>query len=67
MRITGRTVVDAVHIALQNHRRVSAHHRGDEARQLVVIGEHQFGDAHRVILVHDGMTLFSSITAMHER
>ena len=48
-----RTIVDAVDVA-EDDEGVGVHHRGDETGELVVVGEHQFGDAHRVVLVDDG-------------
>ncbi len=48
----GDTVVDAVDVA-QDDERLGVHHRRHEAREFVVVGEHQFGDRDRVVLVDD--------------
>ena len=45
-------VVDAVDVA-EDNQRLDVHHRGDQARQLVVVGEHQFRQRDRVVLVDD--------------
>ena len=51
--VGGIACVDAVDVAEQDEQ-VGRHHGGDEARELVVVGEHQFGDRDGVILVDDG-------------
>ncbi len=50
--VRGRSVVDAVDVA-QDDERLGVHHRGHEAREFVVVGEHQFGDRDGVVLVDD--------------
>ena len=46
-------VVNAVDIR-QYHKRVHIHHRGDESRQLIVVGKHQLGERHCVVFVDNG-------------
>ncbi len=50
--ILGRTVVDAVYVG-ENDELVGIEHGSDESGQLVVVGEHKFGDGDSVILVDD--------------
>ena len=50
--VGGRAVVDAVDVA-QDNERLGVHHGRDEPRELVVVGEHQFGDRDGVVLVDD--------------
>lgn len=45
-------VVNPVDMA-QDNQRLDVHHRGDQPRQFVVVGEHQFRDRDRVIFVDD--------------
>ena len=47
------SVVDAVDVT-QDDKRVAIQHGGDEPRKLVVVGEHQFGDTHRVVFIDNG-------------
>ncbi len=51
--VGGVACVDAVDVAEQDEQ-VGRHHGGDETRELVVVGEHQFGDRYGVVLVDDG-------------
>ena len=55
--IGGVARVDAVNVAEQDEQ-VGRHHGGDEAREFVVVGEHQFGDRDGVVLVDDGHHAF---------
>ena len=43
---------DTIDIREQDQR-LRIHHLRDESRQFIVIGKHQFGDAHRVVLIDD--------------
>ena len=52
-RIVGMPVVDTVDVGEQ-HERVGLHHLGDKSTELIVIGEHQLGNADRVVLVDNG-------------
>ena len=47
------TVIYSVDIA-QYYQRLHSHHRGYEPRKLVIVGKHQFGHRHGVVLVYDG-------------
>ena len=43
---------DSVNVREQNQR-IGFHHLRDEARQFIVIGEHQLSNTHRVVLIYD--------------
>ena len=51
--LTRVAVVDAVDVA-EYDERVAVEHGGHESRQLVVVGEHQFGHADGIVLVDNG-------------
>ena len=55
-RVVGRAVIHSVDIG-EYHERLGTDHAGDEAGQFVVVGEHQLGDAHSVVLVDDGQDM----------
>ena len=51
--LRGIAVVEAIDTSQQD-KRLCPYHLGDEAREFVVVREHQFLDADRVVLVDDG-------------
>ena len=48
--ITGTAIIESVDIAQQNQR-VGMHKACYESGELIVIGEHQLGDAHGIVLI----------------
>jgi hypothetical protein len=62
--LAGRPVVDAVHVG-QDQQGVGAQQGGDQPGQFVVVGKHEFGDRHHVVLVDDGNDAVLSSVPMH--
>ncbi len=51
-RLVRRAIIDPRDVR-QDNQAVGIEHRREQARQLVIVGEHKFGDGDAVILVHD--------------